>query len=225
MLTFARKNKLLCGARTNKTNKTNFSETFSFQPTIQFKRVQYKSSKSTQKCVIGFVDVGCVNKWVFPMCESWFLADKIKIQQDRVATLVLPSRTQVYICMLIWLGVTNLFTAAEPIRLMKPTFERLWEFSRRPSPKVFRESRISEDGNMYSRTKVLCVSPWRCWVWLGRTNLVVVPDPKTIIKTTFQRLWEFNPRYISQVFCEFRFSGNTILERLSAHHSVQACPT
>ena len=79
MLTFARKNELLCGARTNKTNKTNFSETFSFQPTIQLKHAQHKSPKF-------------IKNWFYWSCwfgscgKEGFHYIKPKIQQDSVAT-------------------------------------------------------------------------------------------------------------------------------------------
>ena len=72
-------NQLIHTSRTKKTNKTNFSETFSFQPTIQFKRVQHKSPKSIQSWFYWFC-------W-FGICEKvGFHYIKPKIQQDNVAT-------------------------------------------------------------------------------------------------------------------------------------------
>ena len=95
--------------------------------------------------------------------------------------------------MLILCGETNFFTVSEPKEPTKPTSQWLWEFNRHSSPKVFRESRFSENSNMYSRTKVLYVPLWKCWLLLGKTNFCVVPEPIKPIKPTFQRLSVFSP--------------------------------
>ena len=66
MLIFAGKNQLLCGARTNKTNKTNFSETFVFSPPSSSNASSINPQSLQKVSFISFFGSGCVNKWGFP---------------------------------------------------------------------------------------------------------------------------------------------------------------
>ena len=103
------------------------------------------------------------------------------------------NRTLVHTCMLILFGETICFTVSEPKQPTKPTSQWLWDFNRHSSPKVFRESRFSENSNMYSRTKVLYVPLWKCWLLLGKNQLLCGARTNETNKTNFSETFSFQP--------------------------------
>ena len=233
--TSARKNQLLCGARTN---KTNFSETFSFQPTIQVKHVQHKSPKSIKSWFYWFC-------W-FGICEKvGFHCIKPKNQQDRVAT-------QCSCLIEHWFILVCWFYLGKPTFLQCPSqnnqqnqlpsdFESL---TGTPAQRCFVSPASQKTATCTLELRILYVQLWKCWLSLGKTNFCVVPEPIKPIKQTFQRLSVFsppstsnassvNPKSLQQVcficvfglgcvhklvfsICESRISENTTSKRLWA---------